>query len=163
MLSLTSSRISVRLSTVRLHQRLAGSVTNITDADWDPVVLQGSSKKVVLVDFTAKYERLILELTRLRWCNPCQLLTPTLEKLAKQEDITLAKYDIDESSEMAETYGVSSIPAVYAFGELIQFVILTFVSANGRAIAKFVGALHESEVQRFIQDAKQQATEKSKE
>lgn len=62
-------------------------------------------------------------LTELRWCNPCQMLTPTLEKLAKQEDIVLAKYDIDESSEMAETHAVNSIPAVFAFGTVFNFGI----------------------------------------
>ena len=59
----------------------------------------------VLVDFTAT------------WCGPCRQLAPIVEKLADEFEgkIKVGKLDIDESRQIAEKYGIRSVPTVLVF------------------------------------------------
>jgi len=62
------------------------------------------SKEPVLVDFSAT------------WCPPCQALHPTLEEMAEESDkYKIVTVDVDEESELASEYGVSSIPCLVTF------------------------------------------------
>lgn len=49
----------------------------------------------------------------LRWCGPCKILGPRLEKaVAKQKGrVAMAKVDIDDHTDLAIEYGVR--PAVF--------------------------------------------------
>ena len=55
-----------------------------------------------VIDFNAK------------WCGPCQRISPILEELAKEYDgkILIYKVDIDKNPDLAQAFGVSSIPAI---------------------------------------------------
>lgn len=46
----------------------------------------------------------------IRWCGPCQILGPRLEKaVAKQKGrVAMAKVDIDDHTDLAIEYGVNS-------------------------------------------------------
>ena len=62
------------------------------------------AKGDVLVDFYAT------------WCGPCQMLSPIIEEIAKEnEDLTIVKVDVDELPSVASKYGVSSIPTLIHF------------------------------------------------
>lgn len=47
------------------------------------------------------------------WCGPCQMMKPTMEEFEKAHpEIEVTAVNIDEQEELAEKYGVSSIPCV---------------------------------------------------
>ena len=66
----------------------------------------------VLVDFFAT------------WCGPCKMMTPVLEKFeaANAGKVQVAKVDIDESMELAERYGIQSVPtlAIFSAGKPVK-------------------------------------------
>ncbi len=47
------------------------------------------------------------------WCGPCQMMKPAMEKFEKAHpEIKVTAINIDEEEELAEKYGVSSIPCI---------------------------------------------------
>ena len=95
--------------------------------DFKPVVIEGSMRAPVIVDFWAP------------WCAPCRALGPVLEKLEVeyQGKFTLAKINSDENQELAAQYGVRGIPNVKAF-------------VGGRLVDEFSGALPDRQVREFL-------------
>lgn len=52
------------------------------------------------------------------WCAPCQVLQPILEDLALEfPDVDFYKVDIDAEAELANQYGITSIPTVLIFND----------------------------------------------
>ena len=49
------------------------------------------------------------------WCGPCRNLLPIIEKLATKhkDDFAIAKVNVDENHELAQQFGVKSIPALF--------------------------------------------------
>ncbi|MEV8532267.1 thioredoxin [Streptomyces sp. NPDC051211] len=92
---------------------MAGTLKNVTDADFDTEVL--SSDKPVLVDFWAA------------WCGPCRQIAPSLEAIAAEygDQIEIVKLNIDENPATAAKYGVMSIPTlnVYQNGEVAKTIV----------------------------------------
>ena len=84
------------------------TLINITDEEFENSILKNSG--VCLVDFWAE------------WCGPCKQISPILEEIASEEnnDITVAKINIDENPRIATDYGIRSIPTMLLFsnGEL---------------------------------------------
>ncbi|KTG10376.1 thioredoxin [Haloprofundus marisrubri] len=86
-----------------------------------PVYVEGQShleslvsdNDVVVVDYYAD------------WCGPCKMLEPTLEELAAETDAVVAKLDIDEHQQLAQSAGVRSVPTLefYANGEAAERVV----------------------------------------
>lgn len=72
------------------------------------------NNELVLVDFYAT------------WCGPCQMLSPILEELEKEnKDLTIIKVDVDKNEPLARKHGVMSIPTleVYKKSKLVDKAI----------------------------------------
>ena len=47
------------------------------------------------------------------WCGPCRMMAPVLEQIAEEKiDVKFFNVDVDENTELAIRYGISSIPAL---------------------------------------------------
>jgi thioredoxin 1 len=97
----------------------------VTEATFDEQVLQ--SEKAVLVDFWAE------------WCGPCHAVEPVLDKIVAErpDELRLVKVNIDEERELAQRYGVMSIPTVILF-------------KDGEPSAAVIGAQPKSAIERAL-------------
>jgi thioredoxin 1 len=76
--------------------------TDVTTDTFAHEVLE--SDQPVVVDFWAI------------WCKPCRAVAPELDKLAEEHpEIRLVKVNTDEEPELAQRYGVMSIPTIILF------------------------------------------------
>jgi thioredoxin 1 len=74
----------------------------VTEATFDEEVL--ASDKPVIVDFWAE------------WCGPCHAVAPVLDRIVEERDeLKLVKVNIDEQPELAQRYGIASIPTMILF------------------------------------------------
>ena len=71
------------------------------------------SEKTVLLDFWAP------------WCAPCRMVVPVIEEIAgERPDIKVGKINVDEQPELANKFGIMSIPTLVVMknGKIIQQV-----------------------------------------
>ena len=47
------------------------------------------------------------------WCGPCKMQKPQMDKFSKeQEEVNVVMINVDEHSDIAQKYGVRSIPTI---------------------------------------------------
>ncbi len=80
----------------------------------------------VLVDFYAT------------WCGPCQLISPIVEEVAKEnENIKVIKIDVDKFPELSRKYGIMSIPTLMVF-------------SKGKEVKKHIGYLDKKGIEDLL-------------
>ena len=73
------------------------SVIKVTKDNFEEII----GGKVVLLDFYAD------------WCGPCRMVSPIVDEIANERaDITVGKINVDDEPELAEAFGVVSIPSL---------------------------------------------------
>lgn len=105
-------------------------VVEVTDRDFESVVIEGSKQRPVVVDLWAA------------WCGPCKVIGPILEKVANERAgaFLLAKLDVDANGvgqALLQAVRSQGIPTVVAF-------------RDGQPVSMFIGAYPEDEVNRFV-------------
>ncbi len=88
------------------------AVIKITKENFETEVLK--SDKPVLLDFYAD------------WCGPCQMVGPIVAEIASERaDIKVGKINVDDESQLAAMFNVSSIPmlAVIKDGKLANATV----------------------------------------
>lgn len=97
----------------------------VNSAEFDAVVNNGTA----VVDFFAD------------WCGPCKMLGPVMEEVSGEyPDIQFVKVNVDNDMDLAEKYGIMTIPQVYIF-------------RDGAVIAKMSGYKDIGGVREFIDGA----------
>lgn len=74
----------------------------ITDQNFEETV---ASNNLLMVDFWAT------------WCGPCKRLAPVIEEIAGEfaGKAAVGKCDIEENPDLAEKFGIMSIPTIIIF------------------------------------------------
>ncbi|EHR51421.1 thioredoxin [Saccharomonospora marina XMU15] len=76
------------------------ATVELTSENFKDVV---SNPGIVLIDFWAA------------WCGPCRMFAPVFEQASQEHtDIVFGKVDTEAQVELAQTFGISSIPTLMA-------------------------------------------------
>ena len=74
----------------------------LTNKTFDEAI---ADHRVVLVDFWAT------------WCGPCKTMAPDLDLIAREteDDVLIAKVDVDKERQLVERFGIQSMPTIITF------------------------------------------------
>jgi thioredoxin 1 len=100
-------------------------VPELTNGEFDLFIKEG----LVLIDFFAE------------WCMPCMMMGPIIEDLNEEfsEKVKFGKINIDDNSDLAQKYGVQSIPYFILF-------------KDGKIIKEISGAITQQELGEKIKE-----------
>lgn len=103
------------------------AIINITKEIFEEQILKADQP--VLVDFWAP------------WCTYCRRIAPTFDKIAEQQEdkLVFAKVNVDEAPEIAEKYGIDTIPTLLLF-------------KNGEVAGTIVTPDSKAKIETFIQE-----------
>lgn len=98
---------------------MIGKVNELTSESFDDFVKEDK----VVVDFWAP------------WCGPCKMMGPIFEEVSEElkDKVKFGKVNVDENPEMAQKFGVMSIPTLMFF-------------RDGQPVDKIVGVLPKEEL-----------------
>jgi thioredoxin 1 len=101
---------------------------HITEQSFEREVL--NTELPVLADFWAA------------WCEPCRMIAPIVEELARDYEgrLKVAKIDVDQNPDLASRYGIMSIPTLAVF-------------KDGQVVSRIVGYAPKAELKRHIEAA----------
>lgn len=103
------------------------AVINITKESFKQQILEAD--RPVIIDFWAP------------WCTYCRRIAPAFDKIAQQQEdkLVFAKIDIDEVPEIAEKYGIDTIPTLLIF-------------KNGEVTGTIVAPDSKAKIEAFIEE-----------
>ena len=118
-------RTADRVLSGRRKQRRYSMVVKVTSDTFENEVLK--SELPVLLDCYAD------------WCGPCKMMSPVVDKMAELFDgkMKFCKLNVDEEMELAQRYGISSIPCLMVF-------------KNGQVVNQSVGVVPKAKILELI-------------
>jgi len=96
---------------------------NINEKNFDEEVINYNG--TVIVDFYGS------------WCMPCKMLAPIVEKVVKDQNIKLAKVDVDDNEELVKRYKIMSVPTLLIF-------------KNGEHVSTSTGVVSENRILELV-------------
>ncbi len=101
-------------------------IVHLTDDTFDDQIRK--VKGPVLVDFWAA------------WCGPCKMIAPSLDQIADEMAgrITVAKVDVDQNGDVANRFGIRSIPTLMVF-------------KDGRVVDQMIGNAPKDHIRRLLE------------
>jgi len=104
---------------------VSDNIVHTNDSNFEADVLK--SDKPALVDFWAE------------WCGPCKMIAPILSEAANEygEKMSVVKLNVDESPNIAQKFGIRSIPTLMLF-------------KDGAVQAQKLGAMSKSQLTEFL-------------
>ena len=108
---------------------MSQATLHLTGDNFDQALKDAGSKPVML-DFFAE------------WCGPCKMAAPIIDELAEEykDKAVVAKVDVDANQDLAQKYGVMSIPTV-------------IMLKDGEELDKQVGFIGKEGYEKMITDA----------
>lgn len=101
------------------------SVVSVTKENFNEIK---NSDKTVLLDFYAD------------WCGPCRMVSPIVDEIAEENpQYLVGKINVDEQPELAQAFGVSSIP-------------MLAVLKDGKMVNQSVGARPKPQILAMLED-----------
>ena len=102
------------------------SVISVTKENFNQIK---NSDKTVLLDFYAD------------WCGPCRMVSPLVDEIAEENpQYLIGKINVDSETELAESFGVSSIPTL-------------LVMKSGKIVNRIVGARPKAQILAMLETA----------
>lgn len=96
----------------------------ITKDNFESEVLKAEG--TVLIDFWAT------------WCGPCRMLSPIVDEVASEHtDVKVGKINVDEQPELAQQFGIMSIPTLIVF-------------RNGQKVNESIGLIPKEKIEELI-------------
>lgn len=101
------------------------SIINLNSENFEEEALK--SNIPVLIDFWAS------------WCGPCRMMSPVIDEIANSMDtsIKVCKVNVDENQELAERYGIMTIPT---------FLIIK----EGKEVGRTIGVQPKEDILKLI-------------
>ncbi|MCP3902288.1 MAG: thioredoxin [Planctomycetes bacterium] len=101
-------------------------VLTLNEDNFDEAI--NASSLPILVDFWAS------------WCQPCRVVAPRLSELAEELGgrAVVGKVDVDDSGDLANRFGVRSVPTLVLF-------------KDGAVVDQLIGAAPKDDIRRLIE------------
>lgn len=98
----------------------------VTDENYEELIEKG--QRPAILDFGAS------------WCGPCKAMDPTMVALAGEygDRVNVSKLDVDEAPNLAQRFGILSVPTVVFF-------------KNGKEVHRFSGVQSKEKIATLIQ------------
>jgi thioredoxin 1 len=102
------------------------NIITLNEDNFDDHVSQANGP--ILIDFWAA------------WCAPCKVVAPSLDKLAEEMAgrAVVAKVDVDSNGDLANRFGIRSIPTLMVF-------------KDGKVVDQLIGAAPKDQIQSMIE------------
>lgn len=103
-------------------------VSELTQTEFSKII-KDKNVSLIIADFYAE------------WCFPCTMMAPVMEQFAEKnkDDVKFVKINVDDASQLADQYEISSIPCIIFFKE-------------GKEVDRIVGAVNEAILEEKIKD-----------